>query len=64
MCRTARFRVPWGTWKKVGVSAKSGWSWGYCCLMGSNDTTEDRTTALSSAKSIATAQAVLRLALA
>jgi hypothetical protein len=48
--------------KKVGVNAKSGWSWGYCRLMGSIDTTKDRTTALSSAESITPAQAVLRLA--
>jgi len=49
--------------KKVGVNAKSGWSWGYCRLMGSIDTTEDRMTALSSAESIATTQAAPRLVL-
>lgn len=43
---------------------KSGWSWGYRCPMGSIDTTKDRTTALSSAETLATAWLVRRLTLA
>jgi len=55
---------PLGNLEKGGGEREIRLSWGYCRLMGSIDTTEDRTTALSSAESITTTQAAPRLALA
>jgi hypothetical protein len=64
MCWKARFRA-WGNFERgLGALRKSGWSWGYICPMGLIDTTVDRTATPSSARTIATARLVRRLALA
>ncbi|HAO43849.1 MAG TPA: hypothetical protein DEA80_24995 [Afipia sp.] len=60
MCRKTRFR-PGGTLRKVWAHfAETGWSWGYCCPMGSIDTTVYRTTTPSSAWLFATVRPTRR----